>query len=211
MSARDNILNRLNQNRRPTDEVGIWASKRRFQNKAKHFGSALTKAKGEIHHVANWSEARDTLINLLNQMEATMIALNDEPELEALDLPTALNDRELLIAGETDGLVLREFCKRADVGISGALAGIAETGTVVLQSGVGKSREVTLLPPVHIVLLETADLVTDIHVFTRDLERGLPSNTVFISGPSKSADIEQTLAVGVHGPKRFVVILVDAG
>ncbi len=80
----------------------------------------------------------------------------------------------------------------------------------MVQSGRGKSRLVSLLPPVHIAVLTTDQITTDLFTWVETMRPAeMPANLVFISGPSKTADIEQTLAIGVHGPKRFVVVLVD--
>ncbi|MGB4871273.1 MAG: LUD domain-containing protein, partial [Candidatus Promineifilaceae bacterium] len=89
---------------------------------------------------------------------------------------------------------------------------LAETGSVILSSGPAQSRMATLLPPIHIVLLPTSRLTSDIFTWTQARQETIPANITLISGPSKTADIEQTMAVGVHGPKRFVVIVYeDAG
>jgi len=98
------------------------------------------------------------------------------------------------------------------VGITGALAGLADTGTLVLPGGAGKGRLVSLLPPVHIALLHITDLYPSLMHFIAahpDAARST-ANLNFISGPSRTADIEQTLTLGVHGPKFVHVILLAA-
>lgn len=112
------------------------------------------------------------------------------------------------ITGHTPGN-LRAFCASADVGLTGAEAALAETGSVVVSSGPGKSRLASLLPPVHIAFVATSQLTADIFTWTAARQGQLPANVVLISGPSKSADIERVLAVGVHGPKRFIALLYD--
>jgi L-lactate dehydrogenase complex protein LldG len=64
-----------------------------------------------------------------------------------------------------------------------------------------------LLPPVHFVLLPESRILPSIFDWSAQLPDPLPSNVVLVSGPSKTADIEQTLVVGVHGPKRLIVIV----
>jgi L-lactate dehydrogenase complex protein LldG len=82
---------------------------------------------------------------------------------------------------------------------------VAATGTVVLSSARAGGRSAALVPPVHLALVRAADVVATPADIWRCLpERfpeGLPSQLVFASGPSRSADIEFTLTVGVHGPK----------
>lgn len=101
------------------------------------------------------------------------------------------------------------------VGITGAEAGIADTGTIVVRSGEGRSRLASLLPPVHVALLDAARIVPEMRAYFEALEaRGgaaadvqSTSNLVFISGPSRTADIEQTLTLGVHGPRELIIVV----
>ena len=101
--------------------------------------------------------------------------------------------------------------ERASVGITGALAGIADTGTLALVSSSMRPRLASLLPPTHIALLPSARLFPNMASFfaahpdvTRDA-----SNLVFVTGPSRTADIELTLQRGVHGPKFLHVVFCD--
>ncbi|MCZ7667387.1 MAG: lactate utilization protein [Chloroflexi bacterium] len=137
-------------------------------------------------------------------METAVV--NHEAPLDSLNLPTQFPDIEWHIVGQTAG-DLRQFCVIADVGLSSGDAGLAETGSIVISSGPGKSRLATLLPPIHIVLLPTSKLTSDLFTWTAARQDAPPSNITLVSGPSKTADIEQTMAIGVHGPKRFIVIL----
>jgi len=97
----------------------------------------------------------------------------------------------------------------AGVGITGAIAALADTGSLVLQSGPGRGRLVSLLPPVHIALLPADRLFPTLGDFVRvhpDAARQT-ANLLLISGPSRTADIEQTLTMGVHGPRELHVII----
>ena len=100
--------------------------------------------------------------------------------------------------------------RRIDAGITSGRA-VGRTGTVVISSGPGKSRLVPLLPPVHIALASTSSLTTDLFTWTAARGQAMPSSLTLVSGPSKTADIEQTMAIGVHGPKRLIVILYGRG
>ncbi len=92
-----------------------------------------------------------------------------------------------------------------------ALAGVAETGTLALVSGPGTPTTLNLLPDAHIVLLRAGDIVGSLEeVWTRLRRLGaLPRTVNFITGPSRSADIEQTLQMGAHGPRRLHILLID--
>jgi L-lactate dehydrogenase complex protein LldG len=96
--------------------------------------------------------------------------------------------------------------EHADVGITGAWRGVAETGTVVLRAEPGRLEG--LLPPAHVVVLREADLRRDLIETYADLDGALPSGVVQITGPSRTADIEMTLTTGVHGPGTVVIVLV---
>ncbi len=94
------------------------------------------------------------------------------------------------------------------VSVSYAFAGIAETGSLVLLSSSNSPTTLNFLPSNHIVILSQADLVAHIEVvWSRLRSQPLPCTLNIITGPSRTADIEQTLQVGAHGPKRLHVIL----
>jgi L-lactate dehydrogenase complex protein LldG len=100
---------------------------------------------------------------------------------------------------------------RAAVGLTGALAGLADTGTLVLLSGPSRPRLASLLPPVHVALVSKRALYPTMAAFFSahpNIVRA-GSNLVFITGPSRTADIEQTLTLGVHGPRQVHVVLVE--
>jgi L-lactate dehydrogenase complex protein LldG len=98
---------------------------------------------------------------------------------------------------------------RADVGVTGCHGAIAETGSLALISGPGCSRTVSLLPPVHVALVRRADLFATMGEFLEARREALDAaaNCTFVTGPSRTADIELSLTIGVHGPGRVVVVL----
>ena len=102
-----------------------------------------------------------------------------------------------------------------DVGITMAQAAIAETGTLVLVAETERHRLVSLLPPVHIAIVRARDIVPTIGDALSQLHGPEPKQMsraiTFITGPSRTADIELTLTVGVHGPKELHVIVINNG
>lgn len=104
-----------------------------------------------------------------------------------------------------------ELFTGVDAGFTGTVGGVAETGGLLLMPGPDEPRLMSLVPPVHIALLKASTLHDTFWSAVKALGwgRSLPPNALMISGPSKTADIEQTLAYGVHGPKRLIVVLVD--
>lgn len=97
-----------------------------------------------------------------------------------------------------------------DAGLTIAESAIADTGTLVIRSSAWQPRTLSLVPPIHICLLDARclypNLATAMHI--EGWASNMPSNLIFVSGPSKTADIQQTLAYGAHGPKQLIVILV---
>jgi L-lactate dehydrogenase complex protein LldG len=101
------------------------------------------------------------------------------------------------------------------VSLTGAFAGIAETGTLMLRSGPRHPTTLNFLPEAHIVVLRATDVVgpyEDAWDRLRAAEGagGMPRTVNFITGPSRTADIEQTIQLGAHGPRRLHIILVGA-
>ena len=97
-----------------------------------------------------------------------------------------------------------------DAGFTVARSGIAATGTLVLAPDAGTPRSVSLVPPLHVALVHARALHADLHA-AMHAERwpaAMPTNLVLVSGPSKTSDIQQTLAYGAHGPARLWVVIV---
>jgi len=86
---------------------------------------------------------------------------------------------------------------------------VADTGTIVLTGGPGRSLISSLLPEVHIAILRTSDIRESLPQVLRLIEVQSAACVVLISGPSRTADIEMTLTIGVHGPKELYVLCLD--
>jgi len=124
-----------------------------------------------------------------------------------------------------DGLDVRRFDRplqawkselfdTVDAAVTGTAAGIADTGTLVLRPGPHEPRTLSLVPPVHVAVLLASrlhpSLPAAMHaLFPADGPPALPTNLLLVTGPSKTADIQQVLAYGAHGPKELVIVLVN--
>lgn len=99
---------------------------------------------------------------------------------------------------------------RAVVGVTGAHAALADTGTIALVHGAGRPRLVSLLPPVHVAVVSAGRLHATLGSWLRGEPRLLAdaANVVLVTGPSRTADIEMTLTRGVHGPRIVHVVFV---
>jgi L-lactate utilization protein LutC len=96
-------------------------------------------------------------------------------------------------------------------GVSSAIHGLADTGSVVLAAAPDEPRARSLLPFVHVTLLREDLILPGLSELFAELGDDLPSALAIVTGPSRSADIEQKLAVGVHGPGEVHVVLLPAG
>lgn len=99
-----------------------------------------------------------------------------------------------------------------DAAVTTTRGGIAETGTLILWPTPEEPRLMSLLPPLHVALVDANCIhgtLTEA-MQAQDWASGMPTNALLISGPSKTADIEQTLAYGVHGPKDLLVIVLES-
>ena len=97
---------------------------------------------------------------------------------------------------------------QAEVTVEEVLAGIAETGSIVCASVEGRAVQASLLPSHHLAILPAAKIYATLDDFFQNLGAAPPTNLAVITGPSRTADIELTLAIGVHGPERLDVIVV---
>ena len=130
-----------------------------------------------------------------------------------IDLTPIAIDRHDAATENESRVRLRGLMANADLGITGADYAIAETGTCVIVSTTGASRLVSLLPPVHIALVERGQVLPSLdELFTlrrRDFGNGdLGSYMNLITGPSRTADIEYKLVTGVHGPGEVHMVLI---
>ncbi|MCC2112584.1 MAG: lactate utilization protein [Hyphomicrobiales bacterium] len=131
------------------------------------------------------------------------IKRGDDPRLAALPFEKTPNLEISIGASDGDDLV----------GLSHALAGVAESGTLVLTSGRDNPTTLNFLPDTHIVLVSAADIHGDYETAWDDIRKAhdkgaLPRTVNWVTGPSRSADIEQTLLLGAHGPRRLHIIIV---
>jgi len=207
VSSREKILNRLYRHAgKPQPMPPVWTSWRASGSLAEQFAAALERSGGECIRTATLESAQEKLKALLIEVGAHSAVANREAPLTGLDLPGLAPEITWRYAGEP-GDEWRQVCSEADVGVTAAGIALAETGSIILTSGAGKSRLVSSLPPVHIALLAEFAIMPDIHSWLAGQQGDWPANLVLVSGPSKTGDIEQTLTIGVHGPKRLVVIL----
>ena len=169
---------------------------------------------GMAHVVGSPETAVQTIAELIKSKNARRVLLGHAPLLDRLPLRQHLTSLGMEVT-QADDLVpdnAREAFFAADVGVSGVMSLIAETGTLVIGAGSLEPRSLTLLPPVHIAVAKRQQLLPDLFdLFDSDqaLSRPLLSCLALITGPSKTGDIELRLVTGVHGPGEVHVVLLE--
>ena len=216
MSARDRILARLADATAriapPAPDVDkFFAARDRGENAAARiarFRAAIEAAHAEVHETDDvaWPEVF-CRIAAAKGLRNILVGAGARPAAAlAARLPDALN----LVRYDRPAHAWREeLFERIDAGLSQAKSAIAETGSIVLWPGPSEPRLMSLVPPIHFVLLDAVSIHANLHA-AMQAERwsqGMPSNALLISGPSKTADIQQTLAYGAHGPRELIVLL----
>ena len=103
-----------------------------------------------------------------------------------------------------------ELFMQVDAGFSVASGALAETGSLVVSTGPQEPRTLSLVPPLNIVLVKQSQLRANFSAWVAEgmMPDMMPTNLLLISGPSKTADIQQTLAYGAHGPKSLIVLML---
>lgn len=179
------------------------------------FTRELTTLGGRVHHAAGASDVAALIQGLVAGEPAPKVLMWDERHLPVPGIGDALKAAGFTLLTQDPARARsnehRHLLATAAVGLTGADAALAQTGSLVVASGPGRGRLASLLPPVHVALVRRGALVGSlpelIAVRPELVTRG--ANFVCITGPSRTADIEHVLARGVHGPRDVHVVFVD--
>ena len=153
-----------------------------------------------IHQAADEKSAVETILELLKDEKQVLGWDFEKIGLNGLKESLAKNDIHLTQSANQE---LR-------YGITGVDTALAATGSIVLASGAGKARVASLLPPIHIAVLRSEQIVRDLETWVAlQQDFGEASNIVVISGPSKTADIAMELVLGMHGPQEVHLVLIE--
>lgn len=178
------------------------------------FIRALQAAGGHGHVLRSLEEVVAKVQELVKLASAQRIILGRGEVIDQLHLDQRLRGlvkelwREPPTAPE-DMDVAKELLFAADIGITGVDWLIAETGSMVLCSKPGQARSLSLLPPIHVAIAESCQILPDLFdLFTPGRVDPQPANVTIITGPSKTGDIELKLVTGVHGPGQVHVIVL---
>ncbi len=183
------------------------------------FVRELEAADGVVYRAGSLEEARVRIQEIVAQKKIqTVVRANTAFDRE-LEMDAALADSGVTVMvgdlrGEATSEQIRAAEFDADAGMTSVDYGVAETGTLAVAARPGQGRAISLLSPIHIALLRSSGIVSDLSVLIERViteREELPSALTFITGPSRTADIELVLTVGVHGPKELHVVLIEEG
>lgn len=183
------------------------------------FGAEAAAVGGQVSIVEGIEAARQELGSLLDRESPKSAFCWRHPLLDRLELGELLRQRSIQ-AIDVDAISSlpeeqqRQQALAAECGITSCDFAVAETGSLTMCSRPGQERMASLLPPWHVAIVAESQIVPDLFdVFERIGRAGesppeLPSNVTFITGPSKTGDIELELTTGVHGPGVWRLIVV---
>lgn len=215
MNARERILTRLRVappgDPAPMPDLRAWyatAVKPDLAARRKRFTANIEAARAEVHETdaAGWP---DLLVDLAARKRLhTLLVGNGTPQATSL---RSWPQKVLTIVGyEQPAAAWRtELFDGIDAALTTAKSAIADTGSLILWPDAHEPRLMSLVPPVHFVLLDAETIHANLHaaMAAEKWSAGMPTNALVISGPSKTADIQQTLAYGAHGPRELIVLL----
>jgi len=207
-AARSLILNRIRRAhktgrvpvvQRPTHESLTTSHTNTTASQIDRFVAELSALSVTSHVVPTAGEVRALVTKFVR--DRTVFAW--DPDHLPYEIGTTLGP-EVVLANDS-----RDRQVSADIGVTGCHAAIVETGSIAVLSGPGTPRAASLLPPTHLCLVKRADLYPSVAEFFRSRAEDIARAAccTFITGPSRTADIELTLTVGVHGPGVVIVIV----
>ena len=171
------------------------------------FTAALEAVRGVPVVVRNEAEASAAVARIIREKSAHRVAVSSSDIVERVVGGAGLD--HISIERNTSHDVLFD----CDLGVTGAQWAIAETGTLVLEADRERHRLASLVPPVHIAIVEGSRLRETLgellEILSADGKDALSRCVTFITGPSRTSDIELILTIGVHGPGELYVVLLD--
>ena len=185
------------------------------------FGAKLEELQGSFEIVDSATDVADRIIDRINRQDAgsapVLAWAAGEIPVPGLEQRLTESGIDVLVPGDLHDRELRTRAAGATTGITGVDAAFASTGSVLLASGPGKSRAASLLPLHHLVIVPITRIYPTFEDWLRSLRRlkrlepllRESGQISFVTGPSKSADIELNLTLGVHGPKTVHALLFD--
>jgi len=181
---------------------------------AGRFQSEIIRIGGRFHHATNAESVCAYIEQIAGAEGARTVICSNAHLVDEFGIANRLAAKGIAFITDPTESDIKENAARAEIGLTGVDYALAETGSLVLLARPEQPRSVSLLPPVHIALIRPEQIIRGFdelfESLRSDLEAtGIKSAVTFITGPSRTADIELTLVVGVHGPQQLHAVLFD--
>lgn len=171
------------------------------------------KVGGEARRFKNQEELKSFILDTINELSVQRMIRYDDDFLNTLNIEQRLPDVEMTIWGSASHKSMIDHAADADMGLIIADYAVSVTGSVVLNSNEKKGRSVSLLPTALIIVIPSEIIKTRLGEVMEQLNliqtESMPAGIHFVSGPSRSADIENDLTIGVHGPGIVYALILE--
>lgn len=216
-----NIAERLGRKRRVERPDHPYRGAPRFWQEFNHsteenirlFIDNWQEVGGHAYHFESLEQAKLMIIQIAEETKAQYLILNNEEPLQRMQLEGELVDVEMTTWRHDEATSLKAKAAGADIGIVVADYAVSMTGSVVLTSNEHQGRSVSLLPTALMIIVPSERIKTRMGEVMHELNQltpsQMPAGVHFVSGPSRSADIENDLTIGVHGPGIVYALIVD--
>jgi len=219
MNSRDEILKRLKENGYASQVARAhkWQDNSLYVNYPKNsddlfpiFKEQIEDLSGEVHLIDDLDHFTNIFLEILKDIDPGHCRAHKSPLVDKIKRhdPKIAKYLEYVDENNIDSITFSKF----NIGITCADSLIARTGSILLRTLTAGGRRLSVLPPTHMVIAETNQLVCSLDDALRDLSstRDNWSYSTIITGPSRTSDIEKQLVLGAHGPKRLIVLLLKS-
>jgi L-lactate dehydrogenase complex protein LldG len=233
MTAREEILSRIKSALKHEPARGDAVASNATEQSARPTGESREQKRGDLiaqfeieltqvggqFYLAESAEAACEYVRKLASVGVNTVVGWDSQIIREIGLAEMLGRSGVDFIPDAGKLSPAEFIQKATeapIGVTAVDYALADTGTLVLMTGEGCARAASLLPPIHVAVVKSEQVISGLENLFASLrvEKGVSSQAIssaitFITGPSRTADIELTLVVGVHGPQQLHVILLS--
>ncbi|ABO49228.1 protein of unknown function DUF162 [Desulforamulus reducens MI-1] len=174
----------------------------------KEFKGKAEALSAEVYRVPNMEEAHQLITKIIGELNVNKVVYAPSELVDAVDVKKIATATGVVMTSEN----LRQNAADAGLGISQLDYAVAEIGALAGNATSIESRMVSILTPIHMAVVRTSNLLPNLMetIATYNNKLGeLPRYLTFVSGPSRTSDIERVLTIGVHGPGRLIIVFID--
>lgn len=178
------------------------------ENLYARFKAKAEAVSAQVYRVPDMEKAGELITELLHELKVNRVVVSHS----SLSMTAKLDEKLMAAKMSVDTKDLRLRAPQADAGISQMDMAIAESGTLAQDATNVDARLVSSLPLIHVALVPLNALKATLEdAMLAFYERGVPGHLSFITGPSRTSDIERVLTIGVHGPEILLIVFVEQG